>query len=120
MTIRVADDLARFVEEAIRSGQFASADDVVRDALVRLRETMAVTAATTGQSGEPVPHATPLTKHALLDHLAEIGLVDTSTQPGADPSAGIAPSIHDEDEIISDKVIRERLIEWLVGFLPKE
>jgi hypothetical protein len=33
------------------------------------------------------------------------------------PDDADAPSIDDEEEIISDVVIRERLIEWLVGFL---
>jgi Arc/MetJ-type ribon-helix-helix transcriptional regulator len=120
MTIRVPDDLARFVEDAVRTGQFASADDVIRDALIRLRQAMAITAAATDQSSEPVFQEKPLTKQRLLNHLADIGLIGESTETSAGQDNAGAPSSDDEEEIISDFVIRERLIEWLAGFLSKD
>ena len=117
MMIRVPQDLAGFIEDAVRTGQYAHEDDVIRDALVRLRQAREVTAAATTQSDTPVLREKPLTKQALQRHLAEIGLVDQSPETSSGPDDADAPSIDDEEEIISEVVIRERLIEWLAGFL---
>jgi putative addiction module CopG family antidote len=37
MTIRLSEELERFVHEAVRAGRYASEDDVINDALERLR-----------------------------------------------------------------------------------
>ena len=37
MTIRLPEELERFVHEAVRAGRYATEDDVVSDALERLR-----------------------------------------------------------------------------------
>jgi putative addiction module CopG family antidote len=111
MTIDLGPDLARFVEDAVGTGRYNSASDVVRDALTRLRQVLEITAAATAEGGEPAAPDKPLTKQTLQQHLAQLGLVD---QPAA-----AAPPVEHEDEIISDVMIRERLIEWLVGFLPR-
>jgi putative addiction module CopG family antidote len=37
MTIRLSEELERFVHEAVRAGRYATEDDVVNDALERLR-----------------------------------------------------------------------------------
>jgi hypothetical protein len=47
---------------------------------------------------------------------AEIGLVDPAPEARSGPDAAGA-AFDDEEEIISEAVIRERLIEWLAGFL---
>jgi Arc/MetJ-type ribon-helix-helix transcriptional regulator len=112
MTINLALDLASFVEDAVRTGRYESANDVVSDALIRLRQVLELTTAATDESGEPVLQDKPLTKQVLQQHLVELGLVDEPTESSSGP-----PPIEDENEIISDIVIRERLIEWLVGFL---
>jgi Arc/MetJ-type ribon-helix-helix transcriptional regulator len=117
MTIDVPEDLVGFVEDAVRTGQYAHQHDVIRDALVRLRQARGVTAATSAQSDTPLVRQKPLTKQALQRHLAEIGLVDQSPATSSGPDDADASSIDDEEEIISEVVIRERLIEWLVGFL---
>ncbi len=117
MMIQVPQDLAGFIEDAVRTGQYAHEDDVIRDALVRLRQARGVTAATSAQSDTPLLREKPLTKQALQRHLAAIGLIDQSPATSSGPEDADAPSIGDEEEIISEVVIRERLIEWLVGFL---
>ena len=117
MMIHVPQDLVGFIEDAVRTGPYTHEDEVIRDALVRLRQAREVAAAATAQSDTPVLREKPLTKQALQRHLAEIGLVDQSPETSSGPDDADAPSIDDEEEIISDVVIRERLIEWLVGFL---
>ncbi len=117
MTIHIPQDLARLIEDAVRTGQYDSEVDVIRDALLRLRQAMETTAATTDNVGEPVVREKPLTKQTLLRHLTEIGLVDHSSDTSSKSDDADVPSIGDEDEVISEVVIRERLIEWLTGFL---
>jgi putative addiction module CopG family antidote len=38
MTIQLSEDLQRFVREQVESGRYPSEDDVIRDALERLRK----------------------------------------------------------------------------------
>jgi putative addiction module CopG family antidote len=118
MTVHIPQDLARFVEEAVASGRFTSEEDVVRDALTRLQQSIAETAAATAQIGTPTPNERPLTKEALKRHLTSIGLVDAPAGSSTDGNTAGERST-EEDEIISEIVIRERLIEWLTGFLSK-
>ena len=40
MTFHLPEDLERFVHEAVRTGRYAREDDVIRDALVRLRDAL--------------------------------------------------------------------------------
>jgi len=40
MTIRLSKDLEKFVRDAVRDGLFAREDDVIRDAPLRLKQTM--------------------------------------------------------------------------------
>jgi Arc/MetJ-type ribon-helix-helix transcriptional regulator len=117
MTIHVPQDLARLIEDAISTGQYDSEVDVIRDALIRLRPAMEVTAATSDPIGKSVLQEKPLTKQTLLRHLADIGLVDHSPDISSDRNPAAAPLSDDEDDVISEVVIRERLIEWLTGFL---
>ena len=117
MTIHVPQDLARLIEEARRTGPYDSELDVIRDALIRLRQTMEVAAPTTDRIDEPVLQEKSLTKQTLLRHLAEIGLVNHSPDAHSNRDVADAPLIDDQDEIISEVVIRERLIEWLTRFL---
>jgi hypothetical protein len=55
--------------------------------------------------------------HALRDHLAQVAGDNLLTYDDPQPSGADAPAADDE-QIISELVIRERMIEWLVGFLP--
>ncbi len=40
MTVQLAKDLEQFVHDAVRAGLYASEDDVIRDALLRLKQSM--------------------------------------------------------------------------------
>jgi putative addiction module CopG family antidote len=40
MTIHLSKDLEKFVHDAVRDGLYAREDDVIRDALLRLKQTM--------------------------------------------------------------------------------
>jgi putative addiction module CopG family antidote len=117
MPIQLTEDLERFVDGAVRSGRYASRDDVIRDALIRLKLAVPEAAETGGQAADPGQEAKTLTKQEFQRHLVKIGLIDEA--PGAGPASG--PSNEDlvdnQGEIISEVVIRERLIEWLIGFL---
>jgi Arc/MetJ-type ribon-helix-helix transcriptional regulator len=117
MTIQVPQDIAQLIEDAMHTGQYYSQVDVLRDALIRLRQAMELAETTLHRVDEPVVQEKPLTKQALLRHLSEIGLVDHSADTRANRDDADAPLIDAEDEVISEVVIRERLIEWLAGFL---
>ena len=117
MTIQIPQDLAHLIENMVRTGRYDSELDVIRDALIRLRQARELTAATIESVTEPVAREKPLTKQTLLRHLSDIGLVQGALDTGSQRDSTDAPPIQDENEIISEVVIRERLIEWLVGFL---
>ncbi len=53
-----------------------------------------------------------------VEVIEEIAVENQSPCTGLGPDSA-APSI-DEEEIVSEVAIRERLIEWLVEFLPGE
>jgi Arc/MetJ-type ribon-helix-helix transcriptional regulator len=116
MTIHLTDDLERFVLGAVRTGRYASEDQVVSDALLRLRLAMHEAEAS-GQSAEPGNEGKPLTKHEFHRHLVKIGLLDQAQDSSAASGDANEQLIDNDGGIISEMVIRERLIEWLVGFL---
>jgi len=119
MTINLTEDLERVVLDAVRTGRYARADDVIRDALLRLRQDMEEYAEASDQSAEPGPQRKRLTKQEFQRHLVKIGLMDQVPDAHSVPDDPDQPLIVDEEEIVSEIVIRERLIEWLVGFLTK-
>ena len=117
ITIHLTEDLERLVLDAVGTGRYASQDDVVRDALLRLGQTASETTRTSGQGNEPGQEGKPLTKNEFHRHLVKIGLMDQvpdSKTAAGDPNDEL---IDHEGEIISENVIRERLIEWLLTFL---
>jgi putative addiction module CopG family antidote len=116
LTIQLTDNLESFVRDAVSTGRYADANEVVSDALTRLRSVMDADAAASpdrSESGEP---AKKLTKREFHTHLVKIGLLDQipETSAGADNSDEL---IDEAGEIVDEVVIRERLIEWLTGFL---
>jgi Arc/MetJ-type ribon-helix-helix transcriptional regulator len=102
---------------AVQAGRYASKDEVVRDALFRLRLAEPEATETAGQSADPGQEGKPLTKQVFHRHLVKIGLMDQVPSSNASASDPDDQLIDNEGEIISEVVIRERLIEWLVGFL---
>jgi putative addiction module CopG family antidote len=117
MTIHLTDDLERFIRDAVSTGRYAREDDVVRDALIRLRQVMDESAETTDQAPEPGRQGKQLTKREFHRHLVKIGLMDQLPDTNAASDDPDLELIDNEGEIVSEVVIRERLIEWLVGFL---
>jgi hypothetical protein len=54
---------------------------------------------------------------ASRDHWPQVAGYDPLTSNDPQPIGAVAPPIDDE-QTISEVEVRERLIEWLVGFLP--
>jgi putative addiction module CopG family antidote len=116
MSVNLADDLEHFVRDAVHTGRYASADSVISDALVQLRSTITAFEPNLDQNSDQVAPGKPLTKQRFQRHLKDIGLLDESHgRPGGDQDADSL--IDEEGEVVSEVVIRERLIEWLTGFL---
>ena len=118
MTIQIRHDLAYVIEEMVQSRRYDGEDDVSHDALIQLRPGLAA-GVTTDHCIEIDRLETPSSDRALRRDPAEIALENRSqyTGPGADAGDADASPI-DEEENFSEVAIRERLIEWLVGFLP--
>ncbi len=117
MTIHLPEDLARFIHDAVRTGRYAREDDVIRDAVSLLKQTLQEADETADSGAEHSRHGKPLTKQELHRHLAEIGLMDQPPETTADPIPPADELIDAEGDVVSERVIRERLIEWLAGFL---
>jgi Arc/MetJ-type ribon-helix-helix transcriptional regulator len=117
MTIHLPEDLARFIHDAVRTGRYAREDDVIRDAVSRLRQALQEADETAGSGAETSHQGKPLTKQEFQRHLAEIGLMDQGSETPADPAQPSDELIDAEGDVLSERVIRERLIEWLAGFL---
>ena len=73
-------------------------------------------AATSNQGDEPSLQKKPLTKQTLHAISRKSAWSISARYPLWADDAGVA-LVDDEEEIISEVVIRERLIEWLAGFL---
>jgi Arc/MetJ-type ribon-helix-helix transcriptional regulator len=115
MTAHLSKELEQFVHDAVRAGRYASEDDVLNDALERLRRQTALarpgsegsgTAPVTGQSR--APGATPMSEDDFKRQLLQSGLisslpvpVDAASRPGFQP-------ISIDGEPLSETIIRER------------
>jgi Arc/MetJ-type ribon-helix-helix transcriptional regulator len=104
------------VHDAVRTGRYTSPEEVIREALLKLQQATHEHSSSPEQSQPDAHPAKRLTKHELQRHLTELGLLDQNAEPGV---AHAAPDelVDQEGEIVSELVIRERLIEWLVQFL---
>ena len=116
-TIHLTEDLTRFLSEAVHSGRYASEDSVIADALIRLREAIGSNEKDSEESAGPGQQAKQLTKQVFQKHLVSIGLLDPPDPTSVDSGIPDASSTEDEEQILSEVMIRERLIEWLTGFL---
>ncbi len=116
-TIQLTEDLTRFLSEAVHTGRYASEDSVITDALIRLREQINLGNTSSEQIAEPGQPAKPLTKQVFQRHLVAIGLLDPPGPVGGESGDPDPSSSEGEEEILSEVMIRERLIEWLTGFL---
>jgi len=116
VTIQIRQDLANVIEETVQSRQYDHEEDVSHDALIQLRPGSGA-AVTADQCVEIDLLGAPSSDQALRRDPAEITIENQSPYTGPKVNDADAPSIDDE-EICSEVAIRERLIEWLVGFLP--
>jgi len=117
MTIHLPEDLARFIQDAVRTGRYAREDDVIRDAVSRLRQALQEADETANSGAEPSRQGKPLTRQEFHRHLVEIGLMNQGPDTPADPVQASDELIDAEGDVVSERVIRERLIEWLAGFI---
>jgi Arc/MetJ-type ribon-helix-helix transcriptional regulator len=116
-TIHLTEELQSFISEAVHSGRYASEDSVISDALIRLRHAIGPGDEFSEQSATPSQPGKQLTKQEFQRHLVEIGVLDPRGPASGESDRSDPSLIDDEGEILSELVIRERLIEWLTGFL---
>jgi Arc/MetJ-type ribon-helix-helix transcriptional regulator len=114
MTIHLSKDLEQIVHDAVRAGFYAREDDVIRDALTRLQQTMLKPART---SGKPLAKRTkvtpqkpkkPLTRAEFDQHLLNIGLMTQLPDTDADYDDPDDEPVFIKGEPLSETVIRER------------
>ena len=113
MTIQLPKDLERFVHNAVRAGLYAREDDVIRDALTRLSQSLPENAAKTTRKVKPAKSAPQQPKKLLtpeeLDHyMLEIGLLSQLPDTDADFDDPEDEPVTIKGEPLSETVIRER------------
>ena len=115
MTIDLSKDLEKIVHDAVRAGLYAREDDVIRDALIRLKQSMPKTARTSGKGAKrtkaaPEKPKKPLTPAELDQYMLSIGLITqlpNSAEDLDDDDPDDAPVVI-EGEPLSETIIRER------------
>jgi Arc/MetJ-type ribon-helix-helix transcriptional regulator len=121
MTIHLSKDLEQFVHDAVRAGLYAREDDVIRDALMRLKQAMPATPSAIGQeqparpSGKRARRAKaapqksePLTLSAFHRKLLAEGRISRLPDTAADFDDPDDQPITVEGEPLSETIIRER------------
>jgi Arc/MetJ-type ribon-helix-helix transcriptional regulator len=116
----LSEDLMSFIRDAVRSGRYSDEAAVISDALIRLRKAIDTNVDESDESNVSSGPRKKLTKQEFHQHLMKIGLLDPPALTDTDADTASSPDlIDDEGEIVDEVVIRERLIEWLTGFLEK-
>jgi Arc/MetJ-type ribon-helix-helix transcriptional regulator len=113
MTIRLEKDLEQIVHDAVRSGLYARENDVIRDALTRLKQVlpqdtaMPTKKATRAKSAKTKQK--PVTPDELNQRLLASGLVTQLPNPAEDidDDADDLPIVI-QGEPLSETIIRER------------
>lgn len=116
MTIYLSKDLEQFVHDAVRAGLYAREDDVIRDALTRLRQDIPATAGPARRKtakrtkAAPPPAKKPLSIEEIHQQMLASGLLTSLPDPALD--------IDDDDpddqpitikgEPLSETILRER------------
>lgn len=116
MPIHLSSDLEQFVHDAVRAGRYASDDDVIRDALNRLKQTMTDVAQTPAKKTKrakaktaPAPQE-PLSIDELHRQMMARGLITRLPNPALDLDDDDPDDqpIAIEGEPLSETIIRER------------
>jgi Arc/MetJ-type ribon-helix-helix transcriptional regulator len=112
MTIHLSKDLEQVVHDAVRAGLYAREDDVIRDALTRLRETMPKAPAMPKQESRRAKATSqkkqPLSPDELNQRLLASGLVTQLPDPAQDIDDDDDPPIVIQGEPPSETILRER------------
>ena len=111
MTIHLSKDLEQFVHDAVSMGLYAREDDVIRDAVTRLKQAMPAAAPPAKRAKRPKSAGkaikNPLTIEELHQQMAARGLV-TLPDTAADFDDPDDEPIGIKGEPLSETVIRER------------
>jgi putative addiction module CopG family antidote len=112
MTINLSPELEQFIRDAVRSGRYAHTDDVIRDALIRLKQTTVAATQPSGKRTKGAKSAQPkkqaLTEADVLQHMLDIGLITQLPDTVADYDDPDDKPITIKGEPLSETVIRER------------
>ncbi len=113
MTIHLSKDLEQIVHDAVRAGLYTHDDDVIRNALTRLQQTMPKPARAARKTPKRTNAAiqkpkTPLTEAELQQHMLKIGLMTQLPDTAADFDDPEDVPITIKGEPLSETIIRER------------
>jgi putative addiction module CopG family antidote len=98
MTIRLPEDLERYIQGEMQSGRYASPDDVITEAIRLLRQ----------KEQEEHSQAKPITPDELNRQLLEAGLLSQlPSRPDSASYQEFAPIVI-QGEPLSETIIRER------------
>jgi Arc/MetJ-type ribon-helix-helix transcriptional regulator len=104
-------ELEEFVKDAVRAGLYARDDEVIRDALLRLKATMAKDTempAKKTKRAKPAPPGKKLTLEELHQQMMASGLITQLPDTATDFNDPDDEPIAIEGEPLSETVIRER------------
>jgi Arc/MetJ-type ribon-helix-helix transcriptional regulator len=116
MTIHLSKDLEQIVHDAVRAGLYAREDDVVRDALTRLKETMPQTPTVrTRKNAKRIKAASPPAKKPLsIEQIHQQMLASGLLASLPDPALDIDDDDPDDQPVpiqgepLSETILRER------------
>jgi Arc/MetJ-type ribon-helix-helix transcriptional regulator len=114
MTIHLSRELERFVHDAVRAGLYAREDDVISDALTRLKQAMPEAAQTPAKRAKRAkakaspPPKKPLTIEELHRQMMAEGLITQLPDTAADFDDPDDQPITIKGEPLSETIIRER------------
>jgi putative addiction module CopG family antidote len=112
MTINLSKELEQFVHNAVLAGRYATADELVNDALSRLRQAMPKDAAKLDQHSKHAKPAKPKKKPINIEELHQqmlaSGLISQLPDSEADFDDPDDQPVSINGEPLSETIIRER------------
>jgi Arc/MetJ-type ribon-helix-helix transcriptional regulator len=112
MNIHLSKDLEQFVHDAVGAGLYAGEEDVIRDALTRLKQAMPPASKTPARKTKAnrmvEARQQPVTPDELNRRLLESGLVIQLPDPAEDVDDAEDLPIEIQGEPLSETIIRER------------
>jgi Arc/MetJ-type ribon-helix-helix transcriptional regulator len=108
MTIHLPEDLERFVHDVVSQGRYAREDDVIQDALTRLRASNPESVATSEPRAMPAGAGERLTEAELDQKLCDLDLMSQVPDTEADFDDPDDRPIEIRGEPLSETIIRER------------